>query len=75
MSVWPYAILSDYGPSCRACGFRLGLLCRYIFAFQMPWLPEWYCSAGDYAMLEAVLTRPPTGCTTPGAVTPEVLRA
>lgn len=67
------AILCVPYPLCFFPNMDWDQFCRswYIFAFQMPWLPEWYCSAGDYAMLEAVLTRPPTGCTTPGAVTPE----
>ncbi|EFN51601.1 hypothetical protein CHLNCDRAFT_27786 [Chlorella variabilis] len=39
----------------------------YIFAFQVPKLAEWALCANDYQLLEEVLTKPPGGCTTPGA--------
>ena len=44
---------------------------RYIFAFQVPKLAEWALCANDYQLLEEVLTKPPGGCTTPGAVSKE----
>ncbi len=43
----------------------------YIFAFQLPVLPEWLFRAGDFAILERALRREPVR---PGAFTAEDLR-
>lgn len=46
--------------------------CRYIFAFQMPWLPEAAICANDYKFLSAVFTEEPFRVQTPGAFTEAV---
>jgi pimeloyl-ACP methyl ester carboxylesterase len=47
---------------------RPGQLLRswYVLFFQVPWVPEWLLSAGDYALLERALRREPLS---PGAFT------
>jgi pimeloyl-ACP methyl ester carboxylesterase len=44
----------------------------YVLFFQLPWLPEWFLAAGDYAVLERTLRQQPVR---PGAFTPEDVRA
>ncbi|GAB4814773.1 hypothetical protein N2152v2_001819 [Parachlorella kessleri] len=43
--------------------------CWYIFAFQLPWLPELLLQAGDYNVFDAMFLKGPTACKRPGAVT------
>lgn len=57
----------------RLCRFmHCDCCCRYVFAFQMPWLPEAHIAANDYDFLRAAFTEEPFGVQTPGMFTEEV---
>ncbi len=49
-------------------------LCRfwYVFAFQLPWLPELVLRAGDYGVFDSMFSRGPVGCKRRDAVTQQV---
>lgn len=47
---------------------------RYMFVFQLPWLPEYIWSNNDMARLESAYTKPPTGAK-PGTITAEEIEA
>jgi len=56
-------------------GFGQWLMSWYMYAFQVPYLPEIALRANDMRMLISMISKPPMGCTDPNALKEEDIEA